>query len=253
MKSSLKPGSIETPPQGSTALATQPAGTLAIPQDKYDYDNDGSRDVLTPVLGLVNSTGPLAKKFRGDYGKFCYAERVILGETVSVIALRLEKFYVESRRNGVELKYDEDKQFFGTAAAAHAAGYAVDFDSNHPNKVDEASRVLLLVAGPADDPSGDFFVNLAGLSFAPAQMTLRRGGHRDVYRKLNTAATRAPLRGGVIHDQLWLLSREEREKGENAWVEPRIEIKAKLVPEDVAKLNEVIPAILGRPATKTSE
>ena len=263
-KSSIIPGvtSVTSSPAGGTETTTldrinpaagyTPSNSLIV-QDAINYDDPG-RDQIIPRLGLVNGTGNLAKKFRSDYGKFVYSERLVLGEKVAVIGVKLSKFYIECRRGGIDLKFEDEKRTFATANAAHHAGYAIDFDSKHTDKVEEAATLLLLVSGPKDDPSGDFFIDVGGHSVAPVAFTVRRGGYRSVYRHLFSNENRAKLRGGKLWETVWTLFREEEEskKNDNVWVEPRIEVAARLSAEDVAKLEAILPTFTTMPTAKES-
>lgn len=213
MKSQITPG------QASSEIVPANQNTaIAAPADRINYDDPG-RDQIMPRLGLVNATGKLAKKFRENYGQFVFEDRLVLGKEITAIAVKLQKYYTECRRNGVDLKFEDEKKNFATASDAHAAGYAIDFDSNHPNKAEEVASILLLVAGPKDDAGGAFFIEAGGLTFAPALMSVRRGGYRDVYRKMYTHETRAALRGGKVYDTTWTLTPEtvSSTKNDNEW------------------------------------
>jgi len=247
-KSSIVPGQAPAHHAESTSLVPSDSHVPAI--DNRDYDSP-SNDRITPFLGIVSSVGKLAKKFRSDYAKFVYAERLVLGAEVKVIGLRLEKLYVGTKVNGVELKFEDKKPTWKTANAAHQAGFAIDFDSNCPNKAEEAANLLLLVSGPKDDPSGDFFIEIGGDHFAPVQMTVRRGGYRSTYKPLFTQQGNAQMRGQKLYQTVWTMSTEEvaSKKNDNVWPEPRIAIKSRLTDEELKKLEEVLPNFISNGMT----
>lgn len=254
-KTSIKPGAGAVSEEKPDATLTAPAQAGAVVPysgDQANYD-DGSRDQITPKLGLVNGTGKLATAFRAEFGKFVYAERLVLGSELLVIPLRLDKYFVECRRGGVKLKHTDEKAFFKTAKAANEAGYALDWNSNHPNQAEEAATLTFLVEGPAEDPSGDFFIEVPSLkkAFAPVTMSVRRGGYRNVFRQWKTAEDRAALRGGQLWHGVWKLTREEckSEEHDNSWVEPRTTPFARLTAEDIAAITAAAAKFGGRVAS----
>lgn len=228
--------------------ATQ-AGAAVTPYqgDQTNYD-DASRDIKIPRLGIVNGVGPLFKKFPKNVGELAFEERLILGPETDVIALNLRKFYVEIRRNGVDLKYGDGimPKIFKKASDANAAGYAIDWDSNHVNKAQEAGEILLLVAGPADDVQDAFYIEAAGKNWAPALTTVRRGGYREVYRLLNTVKDRAEARGGRLHGTIFKYWAKLVDGDQNSWFEPRAEAKAKLAPEEVEKIERALNKLIAK-------
>lgn len=257
-KSSIRPGagSQADAPASENLPATQP-GSAPVPYsgDRNNYDSP-NRDQIIPKLGLVNATGPLAKKFRADYGKYVFEERLVLGGEVPVIPLRLDKYFVECRRGGTDLKFEDEKKIFRSAREAQLAGYALDWDSQHVNKAEEAATITFLVAGPADDVADAFFITAAGLTFAPAVHTVRRGAYRDVYRQLYTAQSRAELRGGKLWHGLWELYAKtdcSSPNRDNEWAESRIRPKSKLTAEDIAGLEKLALGYSGNTSTQQSE
>lgn len=247
----LSPGkagqSVETDnPQNLPA--TQAGSAVAPYQGDHNNYDDASRDIKIPRIGIVNGVGPLFKKFPKNVGEIAFEERLILGAETDVIVLNLRKFYVEIRRNGVDLKYGDGilPKVFKTAGEANAAGYAIDWDSNHVNKAQEAGEILLLVAGPADDVQDAFYIEAGGKFWAPALTTVRRGGYREVYRLFKTVETRAQARGGKLHGTVFKYWPKLVEGDQNSWFEPRAEAKAKLAPEDIAKIESALGKIIAK-------
>lgn len=244
-KTSIKPE--EATPVTSTAVTTtQSAAPANYNPDKYD---DSSRDVQHPVLGLINKIGPLSKTFPKNAGEFAFADTILLGEKVTVIPLGFLKIFIESRRDGKDLKYGDGiiAKVFPSANAAYQAGYVVDFDSNMPNRVEEGSKLGFLVLGPKEDTTGEFYLRSPdGGNYGLAVTTLRRGGHKGVYRPLYNHYYRRAKAAGLpeseIHTLLekpdfsWTLSAEHVDnpaRGQD-WFEPRIARAAQLTPEFAA-------------------
>lgn len=256
-KASIKPGqSVQTDDTPENLPATQ-AGSAPVPYsgDTKNYD-DPSRDRKIPRIGIVNGVGPLFKKFPKNVGQIAFEERLILGDSVEVIALKLQKFYVEIRRNGTDLKYGDAAtkkiteesgpiRTFLTANQAHQAGYAIDFDSNYLNKVEEAGTALFLVSGPADDLQDAFCISFGGRHWAPAVTTFRRGGFRSAFRLLKTIEDRATAKGDKLHRSVFKFFPEMIEGKQNSWFEPRVEVVAKLTDEDLAALEKAASQYIG--------
>lgn len=246
-KSKLEPGS----PAGSSSdsqVATQPQGSVATYHENTDYDSP-NRDMIIPKLAIVNSTGPLAAKFRADYGKLVFEGRLILGEEASVIPLKLSKYYVECRRAGVDLKFADEKKIFKTANQAHQAGYAIEWDSKHTDKVEEAATITFLVAGPESDPGGAFFIKVGEKFYAPAVMSFRRGGYRDVYRQLFTSESRSAMQGRALWHSAWTLFVKPdctSQHVDNTWAEARIKPLGKLTDVEIANLAKAAVEFGGR-------
>jgi hypothetical protein len=249
--SKLTPGQSQQTAQTENPqnLPATQGGTAPVPYrgDSTNHD-DGARDRKTDKLGIVNGVGPLFKKFPKNVGEIVFGERLPLGTEVEVIPVRLRKYYVEIRRNGVDLKYGDGTtpKIFKTAAEANAAGYAVDWDSNHVNKAQEAGEILLLVAGPADDLQDAFYIELDGKNWAPALFNVRRGGYREVYRLYKTIEDRAIARGSRLHGTVFKLWAFFKEGDQNSWYEPRSEAVRKLSPDAFAKVEEARQRLEGK-------
>lgn len=256
-KASIKPES-EKPVsvQGVTSLATQTSNVPAgYNPDQYD---DVNRDLQTPVLGLINKVGPLSRTFPKNVGEFALGENLLLGESAQVIPVGILKFFIESRRDGVNLKYGDGiiAKRFATANEAYQQGYAVDFDSNCENRVEESSIIAWLVIAPEGDESGEFFVSgPGGLKLAEAKTTIRRGSHRAVFRPLLNHANRKALSEGMVtkgltanelfakaeaYNTIWTVSprHEIDDKKNQDWFEFAIAKTKALTPEQVAWVKE---------------
>lgn len=260
-KSSITPGAgvKSDRPSDSELPATQGSTAVVPATDGAKYD-DGSRDVVNPRLGLINKIGPLSTKFPRNAGEFAFEDRLVLGKqipggkvgesTLDVILVSTRKFYVECKRDGVFLKYGDGikPKIFQTANAANLAGYGIDFDSQLPNKVEEAGEALVLVAGPADDVADAFFIEVDGQVYAPALMSFRRGSFRDAWKILNTGKSRAEARKAEVFGTIYNLSSklvENEEKGQ-AWFETRATAKSKVSPEGLANIRFALGRILGK-------
>lgn len=207
--------------------------------DQYD---DPNRDIQTPALGLINKIGPLSKTFPKNAGEFAFGESVLLGEKAIVIPVAKQKLYIESRRNGKDLKFGDGivvRVFTSAREAAHA-GYAVDFDDKAQNRVEEAAKLGFLVKAPEGDKSGEFYYSAPdGTDWGIAQTTLRRGSYRGVYRLINTRASRP---GAKLHDTAYLLFAEHVENAQRQqdWFESRVRTEAQLTPEFIAWIESAL-------------
>lgn len=237
----------------STAIATTSAPAQELAHYNPDQYDDVSRDIEIPVLGLVNGVGPLAKVFRNKAGNFALGDTVLLGETVQVVPVAIVKFFRETWRNGVEIKYgspeDKTRRKFATAQDAAKSGYAVDFDNVLPNRVEEAGGIGYLVVAPAGDTSGEFILKKGDFVFAQAKCSYQRGGFKSVWRRVFDHAHKRAMAGGLDIRGLdhaaifnaakgwshaWTLSAELVEGKQNSWWEPRI-AKGAALPDDVAE------------------
>lgn len=257
-KTTLKPGqsSQEVTPDNPQNLPATTEGSAPVPYqgDANNYD-DASRDIKIPRLGIVNGVGPLFKKFPKNVGELAFEERIVLGSETSVIPVNLRKFYVEIRRGGVDLKYGDGTmpKIFKSAKDANDAGYAIDWDSNHPNKAQEAGEILMLVAGPENDPQDAFFIEVDGKFYSPALMTVRRGGYREVFRLFRTVEARAAARGGHLYQTEFKLWAQLVEGEKNSWFEPRAQAVAKFSDETVAKIAKALDAMAGESGEPSAE
>lgn len=245
MRTTINPNAEEP---ASTAIAVPEAAPLAhYNADQYD---DVSRDVEIPVLALINNVGPLATTFRNKAGNYVLGDTLV-GETVKVIPVQVVKFYRETWRNGKEIKYgspeDKTRRVFGSAQDAARAGYAVDFDNVHANRIEEAGRVGYLVIKPAEDKSGEFILKAGSFELAQGKCSYQRGGYREVWRRIFEHAHKLALAGGIQtkglnHGQVfaaakawthsWTLSAAVVSGSQNSWYEPRI-AKADALPAEV--------------------
>lgn len=237
-KSSIKPA-LGLESHSDVMLATTANSTVVALNEAERYD-DGSRDIIIPKLGLVNNVGDLWKKFPRNAGDFVFEKRLVLGSSVEVIALSLRKFYVECKRDGQFLKYGDGimPKIFTSASEANRNGYAIDFDSLSPNKVEEAGEILFLVAGPADDAASSFYIEVDGKSFAPSLMSFRRGGFREAWKLVNTVKVRADSRKGDLFGTLFTLTsflKEDTVK-KQAWFEPRIAVTRRVTEPGIASI-----------------
>lgn len=258
MKASIRPedGGVQTehaPTQ--TSSPTQHAQ-----RDASFYDSD-ARDTKTPLLGLINKVGPLSDAFPKNAGEFAYNKRVVLGTRytgpgalpdefgVPVIPIRFTKTYIETYREGVELKFgitmDPPQKSFATAQAAYAQGYAIDYDAPKFNNVEERGDLVFLVAGPADDAEDAFFLQLGDLFFTPASFSVRRASYRDVFQNIKTWSQRP---GSKVHNKLCLLSSKKVTKSKggktNTWFESRITATRKLTDDEIATIEAAVPGYL---------
>lgn len=259
MKASIRPES--TGVQTEHALS-KPTSTAVAHNDAAYYDSN-ERDTIVPVLGLINKIGPLSDAFPKNAGEFAFNRRLVIGTPytgpgalpgefgVNVIPLKAEKYYVETYRNGLELKFgvkvEPPVRMFATANAAYQAGYAIDFDAPKLNNVEEAATLVFLVAGPKDDPEDAFFLQIRDLWFTPVVYSVRRASLRDVYRNVNTWVSRP---GSKYHNKLCTLSSKfiKNEARKQSWFESRIVATRKLTDEEILRIETAVPAFI-RPAT----
>ncbi len=245
MKTKLNPNAIEVTP---VAIETvEPAFPAHYKPEMYD---DVSRDVETPVLGMVNNVGPLATKFKNKGGNFVLGD-ILLGETVSVIPIDIAKFYRETWRNGKEIKYgspeDKTRRTFSSAHEASTHGYVVDFDGTQLNRIEECGRIGYLVIKPQGDTSGEFILRAGSLELASAKCMYQRGGFREVWRRIFDHSHKLCISKGIELKGLdhrtvfnkarawthqWTLSAASVEGSQNSWYEARI-AKGAALPEDV--------------------
>lgn len=255
-KTSIRPESEEPVRTEAPLAVVQNAPLANYDAERYD---DVSRDITVPVLGLVNKIGPLSKKFPKNVGEFAFGDQFLLGESVAVIPIAIIKLYVEKYRNGQELKFGvpvtPPAKTFASANDAAKAGYAVDFDSNYPNRVEEASRVAFLVLKPEGDQSGEFMLKAATFDVALMKSSYQRGSHRGVFRPLVNHANKIALAKGIktvgmnacelfaateAFTHLWTLTPEhvENTARQQDWYESRISKSSALPSEVVAWIKE---------------
>ena len=235
MRTKIVPAAEEP---ASTAVQVVEAAPIAhYSADTYD---DVSRDVEVPVLALINNVGPLAKQFTNKAGNFVLGDTLV-GESVKVIPVQVSKYYRETVRNGVTIKYgspeDKARRIFASAQDAAKAGYAVDFDNVHPNRIEECGKIGYLVIKPAGDKSGEFVLKAGPLELASARCSYQRGGYREVWRRVFEHAHKLALGKGVAtkglnHGQVfsaaqawthaWTISAAQVDGAQNSWWEPRI-------------------------------
>jgi len=235
MKTKITPGAVEEP-----SAAIVPASPAELGNYNADQYDDVARDVEVPVLGLVNNVGPLATQFRNKAGNLVLGN-ILLGETVKVIPVEVMKFYRETWRDGREIKYgspeDKNRRTFQSAQEAAKAGYAVDFDNQYRNRVEEAGRIGYLVIKPDGDTSGEFVLKAGKLELTAAKCSYQRGGYREVWRRVFEHAHKLALGKGIETKGLnhralfnkaaawthsWTLSATLVSGPQNSWYEPRI-------------------------------
>lgn len=262
-RSSIRPESdgVQTEHASSNPA---PSPSQQAQRDAAYYDSD-ARDTKVPVLGLINKVGPLSDLFPKNAGEFAYNKRVVLGAPytgpgsqkdefgLAVIPLRFEKSFVETYRDGEEIKFgakiEPPQKVFATAEAAYAQGYIADFDAPKFNNVEEKGDLVFLVAGPADDAEDAFFLEIGGLFFTPASFSVRRAAYRDVFQNIKTWSARP---GSKVHNKLCLLRSKKKSKVRNgvpsSWYESSISATRKLTEAEIATIEAAVPAYL-MPAT----
>ena len=247
MRTKIVPAAEE--PASTAVSVIEPASLTHYSADTYD---DVSRDVEVPVLALINNVGPLAKQFTNKAGNFVLGDTLV-GETVKVIPVQLTKYYRETVRNGTTIKYgspeDKARRIFSSAQDAAKAGYVVDFDNRHPNRIEECGKIGYLVIAPAGDKSGEFVLKAGPLQLASARCSYQRGGYREVWRRVFEHAHKLALAEGVAtkglnHGQVfsaaqawthaWTLSASQVDGAQTSWWEPRIAKADALPAETVA-------------------
>ncbi|MFM1749773.1 MAG: hypothetical protein RLZZ188_3439 [Verrucomicrobiota bacterium] len=202
--------------------------------DRYD---DITRDVIVPILGLINKVGKLAEKFENRAGNFALGDE-LLGQSVAVIPVSLMKLVEEVAFNGKPLVYGESvPKVFSSAMEAYSAGYVVDKTRLAPNRVEEIAKVGYLVIAPPGNTSSDFMLEIDGLRLQPAQCTYRRSAFARVYYPLFNHAHGICLGRGIEYRGLnasqvfakakawthqWTLHSKLEKNAKNSWWEPRI-------------------------------
>jgi hypothetical protein len=247
MKAKITPDAAEAVSTSTALAAPAPAALANYNPDQYD---DVSRDIEVPVLGLVNNVGPLAKQHKNKGGNFVLGD-LLIGTSVQVVPIEVAKYFRETWRNGVEIKYgsplDKERKIFGSAHDAAKAGYIVDFSGSATNRVEEGAKIGYLVLQPAGDQSGEFVYKAGSLLFAKARCSYTRNGFREVFRRVFDHANKLALVKGIEtkglnHStlfnaakpwtHLWTLTSVTASKGDNEWWEPRI-AKGEPLPADV--------------------
>lgn len=247
MRTKLSPNSAED--TTSTAIAPIDEAPVALSHYNADQYDDVSRDVEIPVLALINNVGPLATQFRNKAGNFVLGDN-LLGEKVQVVPVQVMKFYRETWRSGKEIKYgspeDKTRRTFQSAQEAAKAGYAIDFDGVHSNRIEECGRVGYLVIKPDGDKSGEFVLKAGSVELAQAKCSYQRGGYREVWRRIFEHAHKLALAKGVStkglnHGQVfsaakawthsWTISAAVVTGAQNSWYEPRIAKGEPLAPD----------------------
>lgn len=239
-KTSIRPEEQKIESSNLPALPTSPQLPAGYNPDRYD---DETRDVQTPTLGLINKIGPLSKKFPKNAGDFAFGD-VLLGPTATVIPIGFVKFFVESVRNGEPLKYgeiyDPPARKFVSANEAYRQGYAVEYDTNYPNRAEESARIAFLVAGPPDDDSGEFYLTAPdGRHWGVAVSSFRRGSLRGTFKPVFThiyrlsQAQAKPIEEIAFYDWMWELRSEhvDNVQKKQDWFESRIKKLGHLPPD----------------------
>ena len=236
---------FNVPAVAETAVPSTSVTVLDRPSEADRYD-DITRDVIVPVLGLINKVGKLAEKFENRSGNFALGDEV-LGQSVSVIPVSIVKLVEEVAFQGKPLVYGEAvPKVFSSAVEAYSAGYVVDKSRLAPNRVEEIAKVGYLVIAPEGNTSSDFMLEVGGLRLQPAQCTYRRSAFARVYYPLFNHAHGICLADGIEYRGLtatkvfanakawthqWTLHSKLEKNAKNSWWEPRISKGAELSAE----------------------
>jgi hypothetical protein len=259
-KTSINPESDEAV---TTTLSKTESAAMAQTPSGYDADqyDDPTRDISTPVLGLVNKVGKPSKQWPKNVGEL-YLGDSIIGETVRAIPVGIVKFFVESCRDGQVLKFGGDiiPKVFSSATEAAAAGYVLDFDNVARNRVEEAAKIGWLVLKPEgfDDEAGEFVLDMpSGAVAAVAKTTVKRGGYRGTFKPIyNYAVKMLRASGGQLQPtasetflkaggfkSVWDITVDHCEGGDNDWYELRARRVSSLSDIDLDWVKEQMPSI----------
>jgi hypothetical protein len=234
----------------STALSNPAPAPTALDVQGDQYPDDPSRDVVIPVIGLINKVGGLSEKFENKAGQYALGDSC-LGKEVLVIPVSAVKLWQEVCRDGVKLEYGKEPQplFFPSESAAKKKGYINDFSSTAPNRIEPIAKIGFLVIAPKDDTSGDYVVKVGDLQTQPARSTFRRAGFRNVYQPIYNHAHRQCLAkqiniagmsnswvfsAGVPWSHIWTLSSTVDKNDKNSWFVPTIS-KGPALPVEAVK------------------
>lgn len=227
---------FKVPAVAETAVSDTAVTVMDRPSEADRYD-DITRDVVVPVLGLINKVGKLAEKFENRGGNFALGDE-LLGQSVAVIPVSIVKLVEEVAYQGRPLVYGESvPKVFSSATEAYSAGYVVDKTRLAPNRVEEIAKVGYLVIAPEDNRSSDFMLEVGGLRLQPAQCTYRRSAFARIYYPLFNHAHGICLGRGLEYRGLnasrvfalaqawthqWTLQSKLEKNAKNSWWEPRI-------------------------------
>jgi hypothetical protein len=259
-KTSINPEADEA--VSTAVVSTQPDTSVQVYEgyDAEQYD-DPTRDISTPVLGLISKVGKASKRWPKNAGEL-YIGDSLIGETVQAIPVGIVKFFVESCRAGVVLKFGSEiiPKVFATATEAAQSGYVLDFDNKAPNRIEESAKIGWLVLKPEgfDDEAGEFVIDLpSGQVAAVAKTTIKRGSYRGTFKPIYNYAVKllratgkplSPSASETFIDasgfkSVWDITVDHEENAENDWFEIRARRASSLSAEDVAWVTEQLPSI----------
>jgi hypothetical protein len=218
------------------------------------YPDDPNKDIVIPVIGLINKVGGLSEKFENKAGQFALGDSC-LGKEVLVIPVSAVKLWQEVARNGVKLEFGKEPQprYFTSEGEAKAKGYIDDFSNTAPNRIEPIAKIGFLVVAPKDDTSGDYVVKVGDLQTQPARSTFRRDGYKNVFltifnfshrqclaKQINVRgmSTSQVFAAGVPWAHVWTLSSMVKKNDKNSWFVPTIYKGAALNPDQVSWITD---------------
>ena len=231
----------------STALTHPNNAPTALDVQGDQYPDDPNKDIVIPVIGLINKVGGLSEKFENKAGQYALGD-ACLGKEVLVIPVSAVKLWQEVARNGVKLEYGKEPQprYFSSESEARSAGYVDDFSNSAPNRIEPVAKIGFLVIAPKDDTSGDYVVKIGNIQTQPARSTFRRDGYKNVFLTIYNHSHRQCLakqinvRGmnpsqvfaaGVPWAHVWTLSSMVKKNEKNSWFVPTI-ARGDVLPND---------------------
>ena len=238
----------------STALTNPTNAPTALDVQGDQYPDDPNKDIVIPVIGLINKVGGLSEKFENKAGQYALGDSC-LGKEVLVIPVSAVKLWQEVARNGVKLEFGKEPQprYFTSEGGANAKGYIDDFSNTAPNRIEPIVKIGFLVVAPKDDTSGDYVVKVGDLQTQPARSTFRRQGFKNVYQTIYNFSHRQCLAkqidirkikpsqvfaAGVPWAHVWKLSSIVMKNEKNSWFVPTISKGAALNPDQVSWITE---------------
>jgi hypothetical protein len=238
----------------STALSNPAPAPTALDVQGDQYPDDPNKDIVIPVIGLINKVGGLSEKFENKAGQYALGD-VCLGKEVLVIPVSSVKLWQEVARNGVKLEFGKEPQprYFTSEGEAKAKGYIDDFSNTAPNRIEPIAKIGFLVVAPKDDTSGDYVVKVGDLQTQPARSTFRRDGYKNVFltifnfshrqclaKQINVRgmSTSQVFAAGVPWAHVWTLSSMVKKNDKNSWFVPTIYKGAALNPDQVSWITD---------------
>lgn len=220
-------------PKTETALATRPAGTVAVPSTDDMSGDFNVDDIRWPRVNLVHKTSKEDAIAAFGIGSFTLNKEVKLsdGKTpILVTVLRFKKDLIQKLPFGSE----EKPQVFPTEEAVRESGGSLNYaDVDSGNYFMPRGHLQLVVAQPDDQPEDLFPYEFDGKNYAMALLTVSSSAYTSAGKEVATLrANNKVMRKGLRFGKL-LLASEPRKNAKFSWVVPVLKFNGENTPEFV--------------------